>query len=514
MTPEQITQQVPRDARLFALVPWTKRPRSEHAHLDAVPLDEFLALYITGNYGIALDGQFLLVDKDRDDEVVQAFEARLPETWMQTTWKRGTHRIYRVPRGFEGKNGRWPGGEIKVNGYLVGPGSSVRDADGFEGTYTPISSVDPIEAPDWLLDMVRADVPRVEVKGVDFDIMRDGFRDNELTSLGGFMRHKGYSESFIAASLAGIVSSGVVEQPPGREITAHDSARIAKSVSRYTPEGVDAGRIAAADWICATDIKVIRPPIEWWQRGFFPKGDLVTLYGDSGVGKSSLASWVAAKVTAAGSAFLFIGVEEPFERFTGRALLCDPPAVRAKLFAYRQGSRIMLPRDIPALREQVKLAGVEFIYFDSIYAHFERIQGENMAERARRCLGPLAEMAQELGVTVVGVFHENKEGDYLGSTEMVNVARVTLHATRKQGQPLLVSVHTTNLWDPEYALTFTGVEQPLVDRETGEVQQERLEDGTLVPMMVRVPVKGENRRWNDIRAGELEDESEDENATW
>lgn len=505
MTPEEIREQVPHDARLFPLIPHTKRPGSEHAHLDAVPLDDFLELYVSGNYGIALDTQFLLVDKDRDDQVVAAFEARLPETWMQKTWRRGTHRLYRVPQGFEGRNSRWPGGELKVNGYLVGPGSSVAEA-GFTGEYEIISAQDPEQAPEWLLDMVRDDAPKsVAVSGFELDTMADGTRDNELTSIGGFMRHKGYSESFIAASLSGIVDSGAVEQPPGREITARDIARIAKSVARYTPD-MGPGKIAASDWVCGADVKIVGPPVRWWTRGFFPKGDFVTLFGGSGVGKSSLASWVAAQVTQQDQAFLFVGVEEPFARFLGRAVLCE--AKREKIFAIPQASRIQLPRDIPKLREQVEMAGVKFVYFDSIYAHFERIQGENVAERARRCLGPLAEMAQDLGVTIVGVFHENKEGDYLGSTEMVNVARVTLHAEREENQPLVLSVHTTNLWEPPYALTFYATEANMRDPETGEVQMEETEPGKLEPMKVGIPKPGP-RREKGVRVGDVKDDSND-----
>lgn len=508
MTAEQIREQVPRDARLFPLVGGKKTPRSEHAHLDAVPVGEFLELYVSGNYGIALDGQFLLVDKDRDDEVVAAFEARLPETWMQKTWKRGTHRLYRVPRGFVGKNGRWPGGDLKVNGYLVGPGSVVADAQGNVGTYELVGGeyVEPVEAPSWLLDMLSSVEPVVRVVGADFDTMRAGStggigRDNELASFGGFMRHKNYSEAFIAAALAGIVNSGVVEQPPGDEITAQDITRIARSVSKYTPQ-VEVGAIAASEWVCGSDVAIVGPPVKWWVRGFFPKDDFVTLFGASGVGKSSLASWLAAEVTKADGAFLFVGVEEPFRRFLGRAVLCDAGTRRERIFAVPQASRLVLPRDVPKLREQVRLAGISFVYFDSIYAHFERIQGENMAERARRCLGPLAEMAQDMGITVVGVFHENKEGDYLGSTEMVNVSRVTLHAERAENQPLFLTVHTTNLWEPPYAMTFNADEVEMRDPSTGEVQMEEVAPGEVVPMLVRVPKEGAKRE-RGVRMGDV-----------
>ena len=499
MTAEQIREQVPRDARLFPLVGGKKTPRSEHAHLDAVPVGEFLELYVSGNYGIALDGQFLLVDKDRDDEVVAAFEARLPETWMQKTWKRGTHRLYRVPRGFVGKNGRWPGGDLKVNGYLVGPGSVVADAQGNVGTYELVGGeyVEPVEAPSWLLDMLSSVEPVVRVVGADFDTMRAGStggigRDNELASFGGFMRHKNYSEAFIAAALAGIVNSGVVEQPPGDEITAQDITRIARSVSKYTPAS-DPGAIASASWRSAAGVRLVGPAFEWWMHGFVPKRELVMIFGDGGVGKSSLGSWIASQVLAKRGAFLWIGSEEPFERFTARTLIGTPGLERSRLIDGSDGPRIRLPDDIPALRSRCKDAHIGVVYFDKIASHFTHIQGEIAPDRVRRCLSPLAEMAQEDGITVVGVFHTTKDGSYEGSTEMVNIARVVLQAERTPPGPLIVSVFKTNLVDPEYAATFDGTSVPYADpADPDRVQYDVLDDGSRVPLKLLVAKRGQN----------------------
>ena len=112
---------VPHDARVFPLAPGSKVPlRGSHAHHDASPWASYKD--VGGNLGIALDGQFLLVDRDRKGEDVTAFESRLPLTWMQRSAVRGDHRLYRVPSEFKGRNSKWPGGELKVNGHAVAPG--------------------------------------------------------------------------------------------------------------------------------------------------------------------------------------------------------------------------------------------------------------------------------------------------------------------------------------------------------------------------------------------------------
>ena len=138
----------PREARLFPLQSNSKIPlRGTRGHLDALPAEQ---VAIVGNYGIALDEQWLLVDIDRpDDPIAVEWTARLPETWTQKT-ARGSHRLYRLPKGHEGKNAHFPAGDLKVKGYLVGPGSEV---DG--KIYHVLDGRDPVPAPAWLLESSR-----------------------------------------------------------------------------------------------------------------------------------------------------------------------------------------------------------------------------------------------------------------------------------------------------------------------------------------------------------------------
>ena len=185
-----------------------------------------------------------------------------------------------------------------------------------------------------------------------------------------------------------------------------------------------------------------------------------------------------------------MGIEEPFVRFAARAILGGGD--RSKLYALPDASSFAIPKDIGKLREQIVRCQASLVYFDSIYSHFATRPSDNAAERARKCLGPLAELAQSTGCTVVAAFHENKCGDYLGSTEMRNVPRYLLKATRDAGRPLRLSVDKTNLFDPGFAMQFEATDDVFRDPATNQVQYEEKEDGSTEPMMIKVLHRGEN----------------------
>jgi hypothetical protein len=213
---------------VFLLARGSKKPLAgSRGHLDASAWAGYDDL--GGNLGIALDGQYLLVDRDREGKDVTAFEERLPSTWRQRSAVRGEHRLYRVPPGFKGKNSKWPGGELKVKGYAVGPGSVVG-----AGTYTIIDDEDPVQAPEWLLDMVRGDGRNNKPSSVRHDnpsgrgrIPR-GERNTSLTRIAGAMRGRGMTESELSAALR--VTNAEHCDPP---LDEREVDGIAHSIARY-----------------------------------------------------------------------------------------------------------------------------------------------------------------------------------------------------------------------------------------------------------------------------------------
>jgi KaiC/GvpD/RAD55 family RecA-like ATPase len=325
--------------------------------------------------------------------------------------------------------------------------------------------------------------------GEERDGIPEGEHDEYLHKLASWHRGRyGLNAEAIARVLSEGPAAVLLGGRPEDPYTPKDFERIAKSVAKYEAE-IDADLLNPSGWRSAADLEFAGPPREWWVHGFVPKGELVMVYGPGAAGKSTWGSWLASQCTRRGGRFAFVGVEEPFERFAWRALLTG--ATAELLHEVPTAGSLSFPKHIKALSEAVEALDVDLVYFDSIYAHFDDLGGLNAAERARKCLSPLAEMAQKLSITVVGVFHENKLGQYLGSTEMRNVGRVMLHATREDGGPMRLSVSKTNFRKPTHSLTFWGRDVALSDPSSGEVQLEVNERGEVVPEIITIVGKVE-----------------------
>lgn len=455
---------------MFPLLPNSKIPLpGTHSHLDAVPVAAFE--YDGGNYGISLEG-FVVVDFDREDK--DGWKTRLAGTWHQKT-RRGEHFVFRVPANFTAKNCKFPAGDIKFRGYIVGPGSVVAGV-----SYVCDDSRDPEPAPQWLLDYVveQSKVPTAEDGEHLPAITQDKGRNDSLTALGGLLRRQGLGEDAIAKGLVALNKS-IVEPP----LPLSEIKHIARSVSHYEASQ-ETGPLVPDGWLSAADMSLVTPLVSWWEYGFVPKKQLVMVYAKGGTGKSTLGSWLAAKVTKAGGRFAVAAIEESFELFALRAVLDGGD--KERILRIPNPSAVHFPRDASALAEAIRATRTDFVFFDAIFSHFEDKSGLNSAERARGALGPLAEVAQETGCTIMGVFHENKAETYLGSVEMLNVARTVLHLTRQEGKPMYARVVKTNYKHPHKYLRFDGEEMAASDPNTGDLQMEEDEKGTIRPATVFV----------------------------
>lgn len=468
------------------------------------------------NVGIVLDGMYIAVDIDKpaDPTAQQWIEQMLMlGTWQQATPREkasaedraavphGQHWLVSVPPGFAGTNAKIVNaegrevGDVKSKGYIVAPGSSIVCIDGVEREYVLLNPHNPVPAPPWLLQFAsRAGGavagPAPAGSYAERNAIPSGGHDDFLASLGAFLRTRhGLSEVGLRTALEAAAKGGLLEGiDPRRPYTEHDFARIARSCVSLGAAVVDSGPLVPSAWRSGSTVQLAGAPVDWWERGFFPKGRLVMLYGAKGKGKSTLGSDLATTVTKRGGAFAPILVEETFQDFLWRAVLAG--ADRDRIYSPHDGGRIQLPRDAVALQQAIEMSNVDVIWFDSIYSHFEsNTGGLNMAERTRRCLSPLAEICHRTGKTIVAVFHENKMGDFLGSVEMVNVGRVALRASRGDTGPMYLTVVESNLRKPDYQLAY-GIEyKQAVDPLTGDTQMERLDDGTLIPFEIGVPVR-------------------------
>jgi hypothetical protein len=121
-------------------------------------------------------------------------------------------------------------------------------------------------------------------------VIADGQRNATLTSIAGKLRHVGFGETELRASLLAINHQRCA--PP---LSDGEIATIAKSVTRYSSGQIAAPIDGATLGILASNVTVQRVSWVWPTR--IPLGKVTVLDGDPGFGKSTIAVDIAARVS-------------------------------------------------------------------------------------------------------------------------------------------------------------------------------------------------------------------------
>ena len=443
----------------------------------------------TGNAGIVLTGRLVVIDIDEDCQEATQLGALLKPfaCWQQQT-RRGMHYLFEVDPFSPKKNEKllkadgMPFGDLKTNGFIVAPDSVV---DGFHYKLLHDKEPLPFAAVASFVEPFRKKAAETQKNGAGESMnlvgggVPRGEHDQWLSRLAGWLRGQGgLGEERIYSVLHKGALEALQDVDSSKPYTPDDLKRLARSGASYAIERAngtkDTRRIRTA-----ADIERGNTMTHWLLDDFIPKGEFILQYGRGGIGKSTWISWLAGDCVRHRERFAVSSTEEPFERFSNRVHASHPLSAEERTYLYDLDSTWTFPNDASELRETIERLQLQVVYFDSIYAHFSpETAGLNAAERARTCLTSLMEIARELRITIIGTFHENKNGDFLGSREMENVPRVVLHATKEGSDNLLLSVSKTNFLTPSFSYRIQGTCVPYTDI-FDESLQETMRDGTV-----------------------------------
>jgi len=240
-----------------------------------------------------------------------------------------------------------------------------------------------------------------------------------------------------------------------------------------------------------TRLSDVKPePVEWLWQGRIPAGKLVTLDGDPGLGKSTLALAFAGIVTTGGSwpdgtkcvhpgGVLLLSAEDGLADTVrprldaARADLTAVHAVEGVPVVDENGERTLRPptlADVAALEQAVTEKGARLIVVDVVMAYLPAGTDSHKDQDIRRLLSRLAGLADRTGCTVLLLRHLNKASgkDPMyrggGSIGIVGAARAGLLVASDPDDPerrVLASVKS-NLAPPPESLAYR-----LVGTETG-----------------------------------------------
>src|SRR2546422_2849440 len=226
--------------------------------------------------------------------------------------------------------------------------------------------------------------------------------------------------------------------------------------------------------------------VRWLCPGRIPLGQLTMLDGDPGLGKSCVALDLAARLTR-GHAMPFADTAFPaadvvvlsgedtsgvvLSRVTAAGGDCGRIHVVRPLLEELPGAQpnarseecMLLPRDLPRLRDLVRRTAARLLVIDPFVAFLDQTVHWHMDQSVRRVLLALAQVAEELGMAIVLIRHLNKQSSLKtiyrgsGSIALIGNARAGLLIVEdpEHGEQRLLVAQKSTSCAPPLAARYT-----------------------------------------------------------
>jgi hypothetical protein len=273
--------------------------------------------------------------------------------------------------------------------------------------------------------------------------------------------------------------------------TEHRQVSSPDTVVNRAGHGADTARDAVvATIICMADVQPER--VTWLWRHRIPRKKLSIIEGQPGIGKSHLDLEITARVTRAEKLpegdvpdepeiVMLMSAEDGVGDTIQPRLVAAGADLRRVFFAKcvamngNEPRGWILPQDIPALRDEIVKVGATVLIIDPLSAYLGDDTKSHNEHSVRRAITPLAELADDLGITVIVVRHlvKSPAGDAIsaggGSIGFIGVARACLVAARDpedEKQVILASVKNNLCLTPrslKYRIVGAADERSRID---------------------------------------------------
>lgn len=438
-------------------------------------------------FGLRTDG-LVVIDCDNDDAARHWRSIDTSKDVCVRKTPRGYHFIYRqTPDSPDAPAvGVFPGIDVRA-----GRTSQIvfGNAPGYHWLQGDLDSLTPFR-PVWLPAK-----PLHEHDGEDWDEIPFGRGNNTMTAIAGALRRQGAGPEAMAKVL--LVCNNLLM--PTEPMPSESVMQIAMSVSRYSPdpdidieidiESEDDESIVLDDdrpWLSAKNMQLMPPP-EWLWYPYLPKGRLVMLDGQEGIGKGMFCVWAACRV-AGGQAFpgvsdppgmrpvLWFSAEDDPQEDILRRLLAGgyDQTAHAHILFRNQRMHDKFPRDIDKLERDIAKAKPALVILDPGRSYLGPEEGVEMSFNNEAALRPglerLMHLAHKYGTTILFVHHWNKRedggtrGKMGGSVAFLQVVRHRIALASTCGQSAF-SVEKSNI-APKTGTVHTYSVEPVPDMET------------------------------------------------
>ncbi len=239
--------------------------------------------------------------------------------------------------------------------------------------------------------------------------------------------------------------------------------------------------------------------MSWAWQGRFPLRAVSLLVGVPGLGKSTLQALLAAHLSRGAAEGDLQG--EPVTVLMANAEDSPSTTIRPRLevagadlhrviFVHLEidgvSGTMTLPDDVERLREAMRRSGARVLMVDPVMAYMSGSTDSHKDQHVRRVLAPLAQLADELDVAVVGVMHLNKResADRLarvsGSTGFTAAARSVVafgrdpHDEERERGSLRIIAHAKCNVGPEMPSLACHIEGDTIEQNGHTISTSRL----------------------------------------
>lgn len=421
----------------------------------------------TGNSGL------LVVDRDRKDDrdgfaSLKAARLKLPRTFHYTSRSgRGRHDIYAAPAGVDCTIATdvhgMPGVDIRAGvGMVIYNGPALTEAPVLAAA--PPWAVVPrkernyastVSLEEWLAEERRPE-PSTKARKLAKAVPLEGVRNADLLTLltplvddvaWGNGRRKAYKIARERYTRHYPDAGDAFDQAWTKAVARVESdwaalvGQPASTPARKLPEGTASTRRGRT--LHLTPASHIKPrPVVWLWEGRLALGTLALLAGREGIGKSTAAYWLAARITRgelSGESLgkprgvLIAATEDSWEHtIVPRLMAAHADLDRVFRVEVRTADDIhmglSLPHDIHALEQAAQQTDAALLLLDPLMSRLGE-QDTHKDSDVRIALEPLVAVANSTGMAVLGIMHHNKSGStdplqlVMGSKAFTAVAR-------------------------------------------------------------------------------------------
>jgi hypothetical protein len=484
---------------------------------------DWWATYPTMNLGMALGNLSRLIGPDADGpkgmaRLQEMSKGDLPPTLEFTTPGGGRRYLYRIPDGVTFRPTFEALGKKEELRFLAHGSQTVlppsRHAKGGRYVWVPGHGPGEIEVapcPPWLVEHMTS--PRKQPAKHNTvaagEVIGEGRRDSTLIHLAGVMRNRGMEETEILAAIEAVNRNRC--DPP---LDDSQVRKIARSAARYEPDpmagvhivlnGTAAHAGGDAPIAVVRSLASVQPrSVDWLWRHWIPRGAITLLDGDPGLGKSTIALDLAARVSRGWlmppgedghedpAQVLLLGAEDDMENTVRPRLdAVGADVLRVHTFdgiSLRGEQRPpVLPDDLVLVEQKIIELGVVLVIIDPFMAFLTGKLDAHRDQDVRRCMHRLKMVAERTRAAFLVIRHLNKliGGPALyrggGSIGIIGAVRSALVVGRNPADPsqCVLAPSKCNLARMPRALTYTLETVADVSRiEVSRIEVSRIEWG-------------------------------------